>query len=85
MITITIMIIKIGETLPTVGFTVDELSHPNLKITVFDMSGQGRYRSLWQHFDGETDGIIFVLDVTDRERIAVVRKELDQLLQFPGL
>lgn len=45
------------------------------------MSGQGRYRSLWEHYYSDVQAIIFVLDSTDKFRMCVAREELDQLLQ----
>ena len=44
------------------GFTVEEFQKQNLSITVFDMSGQGRYRNLWEHYYKEIGGIIFCID-----------------------
>jgi ADP-ribosylation factor-like protein 6 len=31
----------------TVGFLVEKFKHGNVNFTMFDMSGQGRYRNLW--------------------------------------
>ncbi|TPX59670.1 hypothetical protein PhCBS80983_g02287 [Powellomyces hirtus] len=50
---------------PTVGFSLDRFNWGNLGITVFDMSGQGRYRDFWEHFYGDADGILWVLDSSD--------------------
>ena len=44
------------------------------------MSGQGRYRSLWEHYYTDVQAIIYVLDSTDRLRICVAKEELSQLL-----
>jgi GTPase SAR1 family protein len=38
------------EVTPTVGFQIEEFKRNNINFTVFDMSGQGRYRSLWEHY-----------------------------------
>ena len=45
------------------------------------MSGQGRYRNLWEHYYKETHAIIFVVDSADTLRMAVAKDELDQLLK----
>lgn len=68
------------ELVPTVGFAVEEFSKNNLNFTVFDMSGQGRYRSLWEHYYKEVTGIVFVIDATDKIRMCVAKDELDTLL-----
>uniref|UniRef100_A0A2K5I8N1 ADP ribosylation factor like GTPase 6 n=1 Tax=Colobus angolensis palliatus TaxID=336983 RepID=A0A2K5I8N1_COLAP len=36
--------------LPTIGFSIEKFKSSSLSFTVFDMSGQGRYRNLWEHY-----------------------------------
>lgn len=55
----------------------------NVGFTAFDMSGQGRYRSLWEHYYHDCQGIIFVVDSSDKLRLVVAKDELDMLLQHP--
>ena len=50
-------------------------------FTAFDMSGQGRYRNLWEHYYKECQGIVFVVDSSDKLRMVVAKDELDMLLQ----
>nr|XP_009861298.1 LOW QUALITY PROTEIN: ADP-ribosylation factor-like protein 6 [Ciona intestinalis] len=69
------------DIVPTVGFNVEKVTMTNLSFTVFDMSGQGRYRVLWSHYYKETQGVIFVVDSADKLRMAVAKDELDQLLK----
>uniref|UniRef100_F6RLS6 ADP-ribosylation factor-like protein 6 n=1 Tax=Ciona intestinalis TaxID=7719 RepID=F6RLS6_CIOIN len=69
------------EVVPTVGFCVEQFNAGALSFTVFDMSGQGRYRSLWEHYYNSCDAIIFVVDSTDRIRMTVAKEELNQLLR----
>jgi ADP-ribosylation factor-like protein 6 len=66
--------------IPTVGFNVEKFSAKTINFTTFDMSGQGRYRNLWEHYYKETDAIIFVVDSTDRVRMIVAKEELFSLL-----
>lgn len=40
-----------------------------LNFTVFDMSGAGRYRMLWEHYYREAQAVIFVLDSADKLRL----------------
>jgi ADP-ribosylation factor-like protein 6 len=53
---------------PTVGFAVEEFTKNNISFTVFDMSGQGRYRNLWEHYYKDVQAIIFVVDTSDKIR-----------------
>ena len=72
---------KVNEVVPTVGFSVEEFSRHNLSFCVFDMSGQGRYRSLWESYYRDAHAIIYVLDCTDKLRMTVARDELNSLLE----
>ena len=47
------------EVTPTVGFQVEEFSKNNINFTIYDMSGQGRYRSLWEHYYSDVQAIIY--------------------------
>lgn len=49
------------------------------------MSGQGRYRPLWEHYYRDCQGIIFVIDSSDKLRFVVAKDELETLLQHPDI
>ena len=51
-----------SDVVPTVGFQVEEFVKNNINFTIFDMSGQGRYRSLWEQYYKDVEAIIYVLD-----------------------
>jgi ADP-ribosylation factor-like protein 6 len=55
-----------------------------VQFTAIDMSGQGKYRNLWEKYYEECEGVIFVLDCTDRLRFAVAKDELDIMLENEG-
>lgn len=64
--------LKLGEivtTIPTIGFNVETVSYKNIAFTVWDVGGQDKIRPLWRHYYQNTQGIIFVVDSNDRERI----------------
>ena len=44
------------------------------------MSGQGKYRDLWQQYYDQCEGIVFVIDSADELRIKVAKNELDLVL-----
>ncbi|XP_071818779.1 ADP-ribosylation factor-like protein 6 [Apostichopus japonicus] len=69
------------DIVPTIGFTVEKFKSTAVNFTVFDMSGQGKYRNLWEHYYKDAEGIIFVLDSSDKLRMVVAKEELDLLLQ----
>merc|ERR1712039_307496 len=71
--------LKLGEvatTVPTVGFNVETVEYRNLRMTVWDVGGQDKIRRLWRHYYMGTQGLIFVVDSSDRDRIDLARKEL---------
>jgi small GTP-binding protein len=64
--------LKLGEvvtTIPTIGFNVETVEYKNLSFTMWDVGGQDKIRPLWRHYYANTQGIIFVIDSNDRERI----------------
>ena len=56
----------VREITPTVGFNVEQFSRASINFTVFDMSGAGKYRTLWEHYYKDAQAIIFVIDCSDK-------------------
>lgn len=73
------------ETVPTVGYAVEEFTKNNIQFSAFDMSGQGKYRDLWNSYYNEAQGVIFVIDATDEIRFAVAKEELRIVLESQEL
>jgi small GTP-binding protein len=74
---------KMGEvsyTVPTIGFNVESISYRNIQFNVWDIGGQDKIRPLWRHYFVNTQGLIFVVDSEDSERLDEARHELVQLL-----
>jgi ADP-ribosylation factor-like protein 6 len=76
---------------PTIGFKKDTFSRSGVDFEVLDMSGESKYRDLWQtNAVGNSDrdrieGIIFVVDSSDRMRLRVARSELDMILDSKAI
>ncbi|KAF2838319.1 ARF/SAR superfamily [Patellaria atrata CBS 101060] len=68
-------------TIPTVGFNVETVTYKNTKFNVWDVGGQDKIRPLWRHYFSGTQGLIFVIDSSDRERIEEARTELARIIQ----
>ena len=66
---------------PTLGFSIKTLEHRGFRLNVWDVGGQSTIRSYWRNYFEETDGLIWVVDCADRERLAICRDELHKLLQ----
>ena len=75
--------LKLGEvvtTIPTIGFNVEAIEYGNLTLTVWDIGGQDKIRPLWRHYYSDTQGVIFVVDSNDRDRLSQAKDELHGLL-----
>ncbi|KAM3609076.1 uncharacterized protein V6R79_009410 [Siganus canaliculatus] len=75
--------LKLGEivtTIPTIGFNVETVEYKNISFTVWDVGGQDKIRPLWRHYFQNTQGLIFVVDSNDRERVAESCDELSKML-----
>ncbi|XP_060075407.1 ADP-ribosylation factor 4 [Ylistrum balloti] len=75
--------LKLGEivtTIPTIGFNVETVEYKNISFTVWDVGGQDKIRPLWRHYFQNTQGLIFVVDSNDRERIDEAKEELNKML-----
>ncbi|KAL7736697.1 hypothetical protein ACLKA6_015559 [Drosophila palustris] len=70
---------------PTVGFLIEQFYSTGVSIKAMDMSGATRYRNLWEHQFKNCQGIIYVIDSSDRMRFVVVKDELDLVLQHPDI
>ena len=75
--------LKLGKfvtTIPTIGFNVETVEYKNISFTVWDVGGQDKIRPLWRHYFQNKQGLIFVIDSNDRERIGEARQELERML-----
>ncbi len=73
------------EVSPTVGYQVEEFVKHNLNFTVMDMSGESRYRNLWEVYYAQVQAVVYVIDSTDKVRMCVARDELDELLNHDSI
>merc|ERR1711933_255274 len=74
---------KLGEvvtTIPTIGFNVETVEYKNISFNVWDIGGQDKIRKLWRYYYQNTQGLIFVIDSNDRDRIEDAHQELAQTL-----
>ncbi|XP_057822566.1 ADP-ribosylation factor isoform X1 [Cryptomeria japonica] len=80
--------LKLGEyvrTVPTIGFNIETVTFKNLSFTVWDVGGQDKIRHLWKQYMVNAQGLIFVIDSCDKERLKKAKQELDSLINDPEL
>ncbi|KAJ3312932.1 hypothetical protein HDV04_002589 [Boothiomyces sp. JEL0838] len=64
---------------PTIGFTKTIVTKFDTELTVMDCSGKCRFRRIWNLIGGY-DALVFVVDVTDKDRMSIVKEELEQFI-----
>ena len=67
-------------TLYSIGFNVEQVDYKNISFTVWDVGGQDKIRPLWRHYYQNTEGLIFVVDSNDTDRLEAARDELHKML-----
>ncbi|XP_043978935.1 ADP-ribosylation factor 1-like isoform X2 [Gambusia affinis] len=72
---------EVVTTIPTIGFNVETVEYKNISFTVWDVGGQTVIRPLWRHYYTNTQGLIFVIDSSDSERIKEAADELHRQLE----
>lgn len=71
-------------TVPTIGFNVEMIEvEKSLWITVWDVGGQEKMRAVWRYYCENTDGLLYVVDSTDKQRLEDSRREFEHIF-FEG-
>uniref|UniRef100_A0A2K6AKW3 ARF like GTPase 2 n=1 Tax=Mandrillus leucophaeus TaxID=9568 RepID=A0A2K6AKW3_MANLE len=65
---------------PTLGFNIKTLEHRGFKLNIWDVGGQKSLRSYWRNYFESTDGLIWVVDSADHQRMQDCQRELQSLL-----
>ncbi|NHJ86990.1 MAG: GTP-binding protein, partial [Asgard group archaeon] len=68
---------------PTFGINIEIYKYRSLEFVVYDLGGQTPLReTLWEKFVKSADGLIFVLDSTDKKRFNLAAEEFDNALNY---
>lgn len=76
------------NTVPTIGFNCEKVKGvlgkaKGVTFLVWDVGGQEKLRPLWKSYTRCTDGIVFVLDSVDVERMEEAKMELIRTVKAP--
>lgn len=64
---------------PTVSFNIDTVQFKNKNITVWDVGGKMITRDLWVHYLNIMDGLVYMIDDSDPNRLEESCKEFEKL------
>ncbi|XP_069968403.1 uncharacterized protein Arl4 isoform X2 [Bactrocera oleae] len=76
------------NTVPTIGFNCEKVQGilgkaKGIQFLVWDVGGQEKLRPLWRSYTRCTDGILFVVDSVDVERMEEAKMELMRTAKCP--
>jgi ADP-ribosylation factor-like protein 2 len=77
--------VNLDDIEPTLGFNIQTLEHRGYRINLWDVGGQKSIRAYWRNYFEKTDGVVWVVDSADRDRLHLCRDELHQLLRHERL
>lgn len=80
--------LKVGEncfTKPTLECNSETIKYKNFNFTIVDVGGSDNIRKTWKNYYDYTDGLIFVVDSSNKNRIADANAELNKLLKAEEL
>lgn len=72
---------SIEDLSPTLGFEIKTVDCKGYRLSCWDVGGQTTIRAYWRNYFESTDGVVWVVDSTDRERMKICKQELDTILQ----
>jgi len=58
-----------SEIAPTLGFNIQTVEYDSFKLNIWDVGGQTTIRSYWRNYFEATDGLIWVVDSSDKMRL----------------
>ncbi|XP_030350774.1 ADP-ribosylation factor-like protein 14 [Strigops habroptila] len=69
-------------TIPTIGFNVDMIeTGKDFTLTFWDVGGQKKMREVWCNFLENADGLLYVVDSSDKQRLEESKKEFVHILK----
>eukprot|EP00474_Spongospora_subterranea_P009181 CRZ09639.1 hypothetical protein [Spongospora subterranea] len=67
------------ESVPTVGFNMEQFIKGNVIIKVWDLAGSARFRSMWPRYVRGVHAVIFVVDSADIQEFPTVKHEIHEI------
>lgn len=69
------------ETVPTIGFNIEDVTIGDTKLKICDMGGQKKIRDLWKSYTDNTNGVVYVFDLAVKERWEEAASHLTEVIK----
>ncbi|CAG0899065.1 unnamed protein product [Darwinula stevensoni] len=69
----------------TVGLNIGKVDTLGVRLNFWDLGGQEELQSLWDKYYAECHAIIYVIDASDRSRLAESKAAFDQMIKSEHL
>ena len=67
---------------PSLHATSEELVLNKMKFTTYDVGGHIQVRKVWKEYIPIVDAIVFIIDVSKKDRFLESKREFDELLKM---
>lgn len=77
--------LELGQIIPSIGFHVERICFEGQEFVGWDVGGRAGIRGSVDHYFPDTDGIIFMVDSSDKDLMEQARDALWRLANDPQL
>ncbi|XP_022102625.1 ADP-ribosylation factor-related protein 1-like [Acanthaster planci] len=69
----------------TVGLNIGKIDTARIRLMFWDLGGQEELQALWDKYYAESHAVIYVVDSSDKERLAASRLAFDKMISSEAL